>query len=96
MPLDFDYRVEIGPSGLVEDARAAHIVVQWYGVSELFYSRGYWVFLAQGQFYFVPERYFADAAAERAFLTEALSYMTEEARERSVDAATFAASGDES
>jgi len=44
------------------------------------------VFLVQSSAMVLPRRFFASPEAERAFIAEALSHMTEAARARSPDA----------
>jgi hypothetical protein len=61
----------------------------WRAVTELFHSRHYWIFLVQGSAWFLPQRFFAEKEAERAFIGEALLRMTDEARARSPEATAF-------
>jgi MFS family permease len=62
---------------------------RWSAVTELFPVPGYWVFIAQATPFWVPDRFFPDDAARRAFIAEALGHMTDAARKRSVKAEAF-------
>lgn len=86
----FPVRVEVTPEALDYSFGFTRSVTQWEGVTELFLSKGFWIFMVLASPVYVPQRFFADASAERAFVTEALSCMTEGARARSKDALKFA------
>jgi hypothetical protein len=61
----------------------------WTGISEIMTGRDSWLFIGQGMAYFLPRRFFADQAAEAAFLSACLAHMTPEARALSMDATRF-------
>jgi hypothetical protein len=63
--------------------------VEWPGVSELMSLKQHWVFVVSGMGYCLPRRFFADVAAERAFIRAALGRLSGEARSRSAKAAAF-------
>lgn len=64
-------------------------LVRWPGITDLFWTNGYWIFIAQGSAFFVPSKAFADRAEEARFLKEALGYMNAKAREYSPQAVEF-------
>jgi hypothetical protein len=64
----------------------------WRAVTEIFHEKGWWIVMAQGTPLFAADRLFADAAAQRAFVAEILSHMSEEARGRSGEAVKFVSS----
>ena len=88
--MELPLRVDIGPEALVNEVGGVKRVVQWPAVTELFHSHGYWIFIAQAESIFAPERLFTSAQEQRAFVAAALSYMTEAAKARSTYAAGFA------
>lgn len=65
---------------------------EWSAVTELFKVREYWIFLVQMGPWFAPSRFFSNVDDEKSFVRLALSHMSEDARTRSKDAVTFAAS----
>jgi hypothetical protein len=67
-------------------------IAKWTVVTELFPSHGYWIFLAQGQAFFVPQRCFQSKAEEQEFIRAALSRMSEAARACSPGAVNFSES----
>jgi hypothetical protein len=64
----------------------------WRSVTELFHSKGYWIFLVQTEPWFAPSKFFASQADEKSFVTEALLHLSEEARGRSTAAIKFSQS----
>jgi hypothetical protein len=82
--------VEITPDTLLYRVGDIRHAAPWSAVSELFESRGYWIFLVQSSPFFAPKRFFEGPAAEKAFLRAALERMSEDARGRSEDAVAFA------
>lgn len=86
---DLTISTSLGPDRLSHSVGGIEHLVQWPVVTELFRIRGYWVFVAQGTSVWMPRRFFPDAAAERAFIAGALSYMSDAARRRSGRAEAF-------
>ena len=67
------------------------VTTRWDVVSELFKAPGWWVFLAQGNSYYVPAKAFSTPGAEQKFVSQALQHLDAAARQRSQKAAAFAA-----
>jgi hypothetical protein len=88
-PLDMPAAMTITPEALIYTVSDIEKRGAWRAVSELFYAKGYWIFMVQSEPWFAPDHCFADEAAKCAFLREALSLMSEEARERSGAAVKF-------
>jgi len=65
-------------------------IAKWSAVTEIFPSHGYWIFLAQGSPFYVPERFFQTKSEERDFIRAALSHMSEAALACSPGAVNFA------
>jgi len=89
VPMHVPVRVDISPEALVYDSKDVVHHVLWRGVSELYRKKGYWIFMVHSTGYYVAARFFADKKNELAFITEALSYMSDEARARSKGARKF-------
>ena len=87
--LDLPIALEAGPDAFVYRCGAIVSRAEWPAVTEVFYSKGWWVFMVQATPWYAAKRFFASAGDERAFLREVLSYMREEARARSGDALRF-------
>ncbi|KQM21321.1 YcxB family protein [Novosphingobium sp. Leaf2] len=79
--------LRITPEGLVYDLADLVMTANWACVTDLFATRKHWVFLVQSSAMILPRRFFATPEAERDFIAEALSHMTDAARARSPDAA---------
>ncbi len=92
-PLDMPVHMTVSPDSLSYELADVQQRAKWSAVSELFLAKGYWIFLVQSSPWFAPKRLFSDEGAERAFLRDALSNMTDAARARSPDAVTFAQAG---
>jgi hypothetical protein len=92
-PLDLPTRLEITPDVFFYEMADVHSSAKWSAVSEIFHAKGYWIFLVQAWPWFAADRFFASEEEKRAFLREALSYMSEEARARSPDAVKFVETG---
>lgn len=90
MLLDLPVQFEMSPVTLVYEIGEVRMIAQWPAVSELFYAKGYWIFMVQSDPWFAPDHFFASDDAKRAFLGEALSHMSEAAKARSADAVAFA------
>ena len=90
--LTFSQRLEISETGLVRQTGQVRSVAPWSAVTELLRVKGYLIFLVQMEPWYVPSRFFAGAAEEKAVLKEALDFMSPEARARSEEAESFAMS----
>ena len=88
----FAYSLEVSDEALTLQVSDVRSIAPWTAVTEIFRSKPYWIFLVRTNPWFAPSRFFADQAAEKAFLREALAHMTPEARARSKAAETFASS----
>lgn len=89
MPVTFETSVELSPEFIAYRSDAVTREAPWSAVTEVFLSKGYWIFLVQMEPWFVPRHFFADAASERHFVEAALSFMDADARERSPDGRNF-------
>ena len=89
-PLNLQLRMEITPDALLYEVGDVQQIAKWSCVSEIFRSHDYWIFLAQSDPYFAPERFFTNEDAERAFVADALAHMNEAAQARSPEAVAFA------
>ena len=69
------------------------VTTRWDVVSEIFKAAGWWVFLAQGNSYYLPQKAFPTLDAERAFIAQVLQHLDAAARERSRKAEAFANGG---
>jgi hypothetical protein len=78
---------------LVADGETWRIEVQWRSIVEILRAGPVWVFAGQSTTIYVPRRFFADLAAERAFLAAALGRLSDEAVQRSVTARRVAEGG---
>jgi len=65
----------------------------WQGVSEILQTKTHWIFIAAGVGYCLPRRFFGDMESEKAFVTEALARITQDAQARSQQAAAFVGGG---
>ena len=90
-PRELSLNMEIAPDKLRYGIGEVQHIAEWSAVTELFASRGYWIFLVQMSPWFLPKRFFADHNAEMTFVAEALAHMNEASRLRSPDAVAFAA-----
>jgi hypothetical protein len=81
--------ITLDPERLVYLVGGVEQRAEWSAVTELFRASAYWVFIVQSVAFYAPRRLFPDAAAERAFITAALSYMSDAARKRSGRAEAF-------
>lgn len=91
-PLDMPAAMTITPEALIYTVSDIEKRGAWRAVSELFHAKGYWIFMVQSEPWFAPDHFFASEADKRAFLREALSHMSEEARGRSAGAVEFVSS----
>jgi len=89
-PLDMPLQFKISANGLHYCVADIEKRAPWKVVSEVFHAKGYWIFLAQSEPWFAPDRLFANKEERCAFIAEALSYMSDAARARSKEAVKFA------
>lgn len=85
------WSMTLTPESLVSYDGDRRTIAKWSAVDALYRCGDHWAFIIQAQPDFVDARQFEDAAAERAFIAEALSHMSDAARARSRDAVKFAA-----
>jgi len=71
---------------IVYDLADVTMTAAWPCVTDLYRTRKHWVFLAQSSTLVLPRCFFATPEAEREFIAEAMSRMTDAARARSPDA----------
>ena len=90
-PAEIPVSMAITPDALTYDVADVRHIAKWNAVTELFASRGHWLFMVQAVGWALPSRLFADKASERAFIAAALQCMSEEARGRSGTAQAFIA-----
>ena len=77
------------PEAMVYALADVTMTAAWPSVTDIYRTRKYWVFLVQSSHMVLPRRFFATPEAEREFIAEAMSRMTDAARTRSPDAAKF-------
>ena len=82
LPLTF----RLTPEALVYDLTDVTMTAVWPCVTDLYRTGKYWVFLVQSSAMVLPRRFFTTPEAEREFIAEAMSRMTDAARNRSPDA----------
>jgi hypothetical protein len=90
LDLRIPYTLTVSDDGLSLESQRMRRSAQWSVVTEVFRSRGYWIFMVQTEPWFAPSRFFREASDEKAFLREALSRMSVEAQRRSKKAVEFA------
>ncbi|TCS17408.1 YcxB family protein [Caulobacter sp. BK020] len=78
--------LRLTPEALVYDLADLTMTARWPCVTDLYQTRKYWVFLVQSSAMVLPRRFFTTPQAERDFIAEAMSRMTNAARARSPDA----------
>lgn len=83
---DQSLTLRLTADALVYDLADVTMTSRWSCVTDLYQTRKYWVFLVQSSAMVLPRRFFATPEAEREFIAEALSRMTDAARARSPDA----------
>lgn len=84
-----DLTLRLTPEGLAYDLGDLKMSARWFCVTDLYQTRKHWVFLVQSSAMVLPRRFFATPQAEREFIGEAVSRMTDAARSRSPDATKF-------
>jgi len=87
--LDLPITLEITSDAFVYCCGDVVSHAKWSAVTEIFHSKGWWIFMMQASPCYAADRFFASDAEARAFLREALSHMSEAARARSVEAMKF-------
>ena len=78
--------LRLTPEALVYDLADLTMTANWVCVTDLYRTSKYWVFLVQSSAMVLPRRFFASTEAEREFIAEVMSRMSEAARARSPDA----------
>lgn len=81
--------LRLTPEALVYDLADFTITARWRCVTDLYQTKKHWVFLVQSSTVVLPRRFFSTPDAEREFISEAISRMTDAARSRSPDATRF-------
>ena len=84
------YRVEA--EGLVIAGGNSETRLFWPGISQIAPGNESWLLIGPGLAYFLPKRFFADQAAERAFLAACFEKLTPEAQTRSGEIAALVGS----
>ena len=74
--------LRLTPEALVYDLEDLTMTAHWSCVTDLYQTRKYWVFLVQSSAIVLPRRFFPTPEAERDFIVEATSRMTDAARVR--------------
>lgn len=82
--------LRLTPEGLVYDLGELTMTARWPCVTDLYQTQKHWVFLVQSSAMVLPRRFFKTPQAERDFIGEAASRMTDAARARSPDATRIA------
>lgn len=90
-PASADCEWTVLDDGLVTRSPRGDGTTRWEAMSEVFRADAYWIILADLSANLIPRRAFADEAAERAFIRALLARLPALARERSAEAAAFAA-----
>ncbi len=78
--------VRLTPEALVYDLTDLIMTAAWPCVTDLYRTPKHWVFLVQSSSMVLPRRFFGTPEAERDFIAQAVSRMTDAARARSPDA----------
>lgn len=84
-PLTF----RLTPDAIAYDLADLTMTARWSCVTDVYATSKYWVFLVQSSAMVLPRRFFSTREAERAFMAEAVSRMSDAARARSPDAVRF-------
>ena len=86
----FNQTLTLNADTIEMQSGAVHAIAPWAAVTEIFKAKGYWIFMVGMNAWVAPKRFFADEAAEMAFIRAALAHLSEAARNRSKDAVLFA------
>lgn len=89
-PLELPMRLSVEDEALVSECAGVKRIMPWGTVSEVFRSKGYWIFVVQGEGIYAPIHMFDSEGAQRAFIEAALARMSSDAQERSAGAVAFA------
>jgi hypothetical protein len=92
VPLDIALCWDLSAGEIVYQVGDITTRAPWRAVTEIFHEKGWWIVMVQGTPLFAADRLFADAAAQRAFVAEVLSHVSEDARARSEKAVKFVGS----
>ena len=79
------------PDGLAVSSARGRSTTAWTSIHEVFRVGEYWIVAADLSAVTIPRRVFADERAERDFVAAILGRIQDTARERSGEAAAFAA-----
>lgn len=90
-PCEHSFTLRLSADALTYELGNLTMTARWPDVTDLYRTRRYWVFLIQNTAVVLPRRVFATEQAEHAFITEAASWMTTDARARSPDVTKSAA-----
>jgi hypothetical protein len=90
-PDEADCEWEIAEGGLITRSVRGTSTTSWEAISELFRADAYWIVLSDLGVNVVPRRAFADEVAERTFVAALVGKLSSPARDRSGEAAAFAA-----
>jgi len=90
MELRFRQTLTLNQDTIELTSGAVHAVAPWVAVTEVFETKGYWIFMVGMNPWHVPKRFFGDVAAERDFIRAALAHFDSGSRDRSKKAVTFA------
>jgi hypothetical protein len=88
--LELPMRLSIEDEALVSECAGVKRIMPWDTIGEVFRSKGYWIFVVQGEGIYAPVHLFDSEDAERAFIQAALARMSPSARERSARAVELA------
>jgi hypothetical protein len=91
LPAEFPVEMALTPETLTYHVGDVQHIAKWSAVTEIFASRGFWLFMVDSAAWALPGRLFADKAAERAFIAAALEHLSDAARERSRSARALVA-----
>ena len=87
-PFAMSYVADEGGLTVRQPGQQTHVA--WSAVTEVAPARKHWLLMANMDAYAVPKAFFADAAAERAFIAEAVRRLSPAALARSPEAIAFA------
>jgi len=92
LPAELAVSYTVAPDGLHIASALSLTIVFWPALSEVGLEKDYWLVFGGGAMaYFLPRRFFASPADERAFLAAVLGRLSPPARARSRDVAAFLA-----
>ena len=89
LPEQLPFHAHVSAKAFHCDFGGSRSEVDWELVTEVLAIGRYWVVSANSNPFYVPRRFFADQAAEKAFIADLLQRMTPEARARSKGAVGF-------